>query len=108
MNDTSTVRPIPWNKGRLIGQKPPLKLQAIRILRTRLPLANKTRELALFDLALDSKLRAATWWPYMLTASPHLSTRQYTRIVKSWAALIGADPHEYGTHSLRRGAPRRP
>jgi len=34
--------------------------------------------------------------------SPHLSTRQYARIVKSWASLIGLDPHEYGTHTLRR------
>jgi hypothetical protein len=115
-----------------------------------LPLANKTRELALFDLALDSKLRgcnlvvlhvsdvahgghvlsratvvqrktkqpvrfeltdqtraAVGAWivaenlsgddylsPSRLTASPHLSTRQYARIVKSWAALIGADPHD--------------
>jgi integrase len=33
---------------------------------------------------------------------PHLSTRQYARIVKSWAELIGLDPMEYGTHSLRR------
>jgi integrase len=32
----------------------------------------------------------------------HLSTRQYARIVKGWAALIGLDPHEYGAHSMRR------
>ncbi|MEA3277075.1 MAG: tyrosine-type recombinase/integrase [Pseudomonadota bacterium] len=32
----------------------------------------------------------------------HLTTRQYARIVHEWAAMIGADPSEYGTHSLRR------
>ncbi len=37
-----------------------------------------------------------------LKAPPHLSTRQYARIVKRWAALIGLDPEAYGTHSLRR------
>lgn len=48
---------IPWNKGRLLGQKPPLKLKEIWSLRVRLQLANKRRDLALFNLALDSKLR---------------------------------------------------
>jgi len=32
----------------------------------------------------------------------HLTTRQYARIVHEWVAMIGADPSEYGTHSLRR------
>ena len=59
MNASNATRPIPGNKGTLIGQKPPLKLQEIWTLRTRLQLANKTRELALFDLALDSSFRAA-------------------------------------------------
>ena len=31
-----------------------------------------------------------------------MSTRQYSRIVKGWTALIGLDPENYGTHSLRR------
>ena len=48
---------IAWNKGRLLGQKPPLKPKEIWSIRIRLQLANKTRELALFNLALDSKLR---------------------------------------------------
>jgi integrase len=34
--------------------------------------------------------------------SPHISTRQYARLLKSWVAAIGLDPHTYGTHSLRR------
>jgi site-specific recombinase XerD len=34
--------------------------------------------------------------------SEHLSPRQYARIVKRWVLMIGVDPREYGTHSLRR------
>ena len=48
---------IPWNKGRLIGQKLPLKLQEIWSIRIRLQLAQRIRDLALFNLAIDSKLR---------------------------------------------------
>ncbi len=147
-----------WNKGKLIGQKPPLKLKEIWAIRIRLQLAHRLRDLALFDLAIDSKLRGcdlvrlrvcdvaqgyriaaraiviqrktqrpvqfeiteqtrgavAAWiakaklrsdqflFPSRITKSPHLSTRQYARLVKSWVAAISLDPHAYGTHSLRR------
>ncbi len=149
---------IPWNKGKLIGQKPPLKAKEIWAIRIRLELAHRTRELALFNLAIDSKLRgcylvalrvrdivqgsriasraivmqkkthrpvqfeitettrvAVTDWiakahiasdqylfPSRLSKSPHLSTRQYARIVESWVESIGLDPAGYGTYSLRR------
>lgn len=46
-----------WNKGRLLGQKPPLKPKEIWSLRIRLQFAGKVRDLALFNLAIDSKLR---------------------------------------------------
>jgi integrase len=148
----------PWNKGKLTGQKAPLKLKDIWALRIRLQLGNRTRELALFNLAIDSKLRgcdlvklrvrdvshgeriatraivmqqkthrpvqfeiteltraaladwirAATLRPedYLfrsrLHRSPHLSTRQYGRIVATWIRMIGLDPADYGTHSMRR------
>ena len=49
---------IPWNKGKLTGQKPPLKLAEIWAIRTRLQIGQKTRDLALFNLAIDSKLRS--------------------------------------------------
>ena len=49
---------IPWNKGKLIGQKPPLKLKEIWAIRIRLELSNRIRDLALFNLAIDSKLRS--------------------------------------------------
>src|SRR5947208_9042872 len=50
-------RVVPRNKGKLIGQKPPLKLKEIWAIRIRLQLDHRTRELALFNLAIDSKLR---------------------------------------------------
>jgi integrase len=154
----SRERAAPWNKGKLLGQKPPLKLKEIWAIRIRLQLSRRSRELALFNLAIDSKLRGcdlvalrvhdvlqgtrvtsraivmqkktqrpvqfeiteatrdaiAAWmamahlkpeqflFPSRLSASPHLSTRQYARIVGSWVASIGLDPAAYGTHSLRR------
>jgi integrase len=48
---------VPWKKGKLTGQKPPLKLKEIWAIRTRLQLDRRVRDLALFNLAIDSKLR---------------------------------------------------
>ena len=48
----------PWNKGKLTGQKAPLRLRDIWGDCIHLQLAKKIRDLALFDLAIDSKLRA--------------------------------------------------
>jgi integrase len=47
-----------WNKGKLVGQKLPLKLQEVWAIRTRLQISDRHRDLALFNLAIDSKLRA--------------------------------------------------
>jgi integrase len=146
-----------WNKGRLLGQKPPLKPKEIWSLRIRLQLAGKLRDLALFNLAIDSKLRGcdlvsvrvrdvyqgtaiaaraivmqrktqqpvqfelteatresiAAWVAHGHLRSTchlfpgrgddaHLSTRQYSRIVKGWVRSVGLDPSRFGTHSLRR------
>jgi hypothetical protein len=49
---------VPWNQGKLVGQKAPLKLKDIWAIRVRLQLSKRIRELVLFDLAIDSKLRA--------------------------------------------------
>ena len=49
---------VPWNKGKITGQKPPLKLNEVWAIRIRLQIADKKRDLALFNLALDSKLRS--------------------------------------------------
>lgn len=46
-----------WNKGRIVGQKRPLKPKHVWAIRVRLELAENTRDLALFNTAIDSKLR---------------------------------------------------
>lgn len=46
----------PWNKGKIVGQKAPFRLRDIWAIRVRLQLEHRTRELALFDLGIDSKL----------------------------------------------------
>ena len=58
--DTATDTPakISWNKGKIVGQKAPLKLKEIWAMRIRQQLGHRNRELALFDLGLDRKLRA--------------------------------------------------
>jgi integrase len=145
-------------KGKLTGQKPPLKPKDVWAIRILLQIHGGTRDLALFNLAIDSKLRSCdlvalrvsdvvvagnireravivqqktgrpvqfelteqtreavhAWmthhalhdgkylFPSRVHTCPHLSTRQYARIVKQWVASIGLDPHKYGTHSLRR------
>jgi hypothetical protein len=53
----TTIRE-PWNKGKLVSQKAPFKLKEIWAIRIRRQLANRRRELALFNLAIDSKVRA--------------------------------------------------
>jgi len=58
MNVSSKKQSSPWNKGKLTGQKAPLRLCDVWAIRVRLQLAHATRDLALFNLAIDSKLRA--------------------------------------------------
>ena len=136
----------PWNKGKLVGQKPPLKPKEIWAIRIHLQNAHAARDLAMFNLAIDSKLRGcdlvslrvcdvtrgnqilpramvvqrktqrpvqfelteptrsavAAWiekarlrgdqhlFPSRIASSPHVSTRQYARIVQHvglWHAL---------------------
>jgi site-specific recombinase XerC len=147
-----------WNKGKLVGQKAPLKPKDIWAIRIHLQNARAVRDLAMFNLAIDSKLRGcnlvglrvrdvthgsqllsramvvqrktqrpvqfelteptrtavAAWiakeglksedflFPSRLRNSPHVSTRQYARVVEHWVASAGLDPTAYGTHSMRR------
>ena len=147
-----------WNKGRIVGQKRPLLPKHVWAVRVRLELANNTRDLALFNTAIDSKLRGCDlvrlkvsdvhangrvkertsilqsktkqtvrfeitegtrisldrWitnpamfgaehlWPGRLHDRPHISTRQYARLLKGWVSSIGLDPSAYGTHTMRR------
>jgi hypothetical protein len=50
-------RQTPWNKGKLIGSKPPLRTKDVWSIRTKLQVEKRTRDLAMFNLAIDSKLR---------------------------------------------------
>lgn len=148
----------PWNKGKLVGQKPPLKPKDIWAIRIHLQNEHNVRDLAMFNLAIDSKLRGCdlvnlhvrdimhgnqimpramvvqrktqrpvqfelteptrstvlAWieneklkpeqylFSSRIASSPHISTRQYARIVHHWVASIGLDSTLYGTHTMRR------
>lgn len=147
-----------WNHGRIIGKKRPLLPKHVWAIRVRLELAGAVCDLALFNMAVDSKLRGcdlvrlkvanvfaagalkertsilqsktrspvrfeitdgtrkslADWiahplmigheylWPGRFHERPHISTRQYARLLKDWVRSIGLEPSAYGTHSTRR------
>ncbi|MBP1095283.1 hypothetical protein JOE50_005813 [Bradyrhizobium japonicum] len=48
---------VPWNKGKIVGAKPPLRPKHVWSIRTKLQVEGRTRDLALFNIATDSKLR---------------------------------------------------
>ncbi|MGB9210781.1 MAG: integrase, partial [Pseudolabrys sp.] len=54
---TPTPKRAPWNKGKLIGAKPPLRQKHVWAIRTMLQVERSKRDLAMFNLAIDSKLR---------------------------------------------------
>ena len=56
-SNVNTAHREPWNKGKIVGQKAPFKPKDIWALRVRLQMASRVRELALFNLGIDSKLR---------------------------------------------------
>ena len=74
----------------------------------------KTKQPVRFEITERTRLSVERWidagdlksssylFPSRLRASPHLSLRQYARIVESWVAGIGLDPTAYGTHPMRR------
>jgi integrase len=57
LGNTGDARRTPWNKGKLIGSKPPLRTKDVWSIRTKLQVEKRTRDLAMFNLAVDSKLR---------------------------------------------------
>jgi integrase len=56
-SNAAMARGEPWNKGKLIGQKPPLRPKHVWSIRTKLQIGERMRDLAMFNLAIDSKLR---------------------------------------------------
>jgi integrase len=55
----TTRRPTPWNRGKLIGAKPPLRPKHVWSIRTKLHMDGRLRDLAMFNVAIDSKLRGS-------------------------------------------------
>jgi site-specific recombinase XerC len=148
----------PRNRGLLISQKKPLEPKHVWSIRVRLEMERSKRDLAIFNLAIDSKLRACdlvklrvddicsganlrrrativqkktgrpvqleiteqsrstveAWLPILrragsrylfpsrIHASPHISVRQYARLVHRWVESLGLESALYGTHSMRR------
>jgi integrase len=74
----------------------------------------KTKRPVQFEITAQTRLAVEEWVLHAglingdflflsrLTTSEHLSTRQYSRIVKAWVSSIGPDPMPYGTHTMRR------
>ena len=54
---SDTTPKVPWNKGKLLGSKPPLQTKQVWAIRTKLQVEHRLRDLAMFNLAIDSKLR---------------------------------------------------
>ena len=70
----------PWNKGKLVGAKPPLRPKHVWSIRTKLQVADRKRDLAMFNLAIDSKLRgcdvvASRWKTLRHTDTPSSAQR---------------------------------
>ena len=65
-NNEASVAPSlrrgPWNKGKLVGAKPPLRPKHVWSIRTKLHIDGRTRDLAMFNLAINSKLRGWMSW----------------------------------------------
>src|ERR1700735_4411464 len=57
VNATAAPKRVPWNKGKLTGVKPPLRPKRVWSMRTKLQIEGRARDLAMFKLAIDSKLR---------------------------------------------------
>jgi hypothetical protein len=57
LNTVPAPKRVPWNKGKLTGAKPPLRPKHVWSIRTRLQIEGRARDLAMFNLAIDSKLR---------------------------------------------------
>src|SRR5258707_4379911 len=57
LDQVNATKRLPWNKGKLTGAKPPLRPKHVWSIRTKLQIEGQVRDLAMFNLAIDSKLR---------------------------------------------------
>jgi hypothetical protein len=72
----ASQRRVPWNKGKLTGAKPPLRPKHVWSIRTKLQIEGRARDLAMFNLAIDSKLRGCDVVAIRVEDSPPAGTRQ--------------------------------
>jgi len=79
----------PWNKGKLIGAKPPLRPSHVWSIRTKLQIEGRKRDLALFNLAIDSKLRGCASSRFVLRTWRRMATRWIARLCENWPAGQG-------------------
>jgi integrase len=151
---------LPWNKGKLVGQKAPFRPRDVQTIKQLVENAGNLRDLALFSVGIDTMLRGVDllslrvedvmdhrgaivdqfsigqrktgkttvvallpysrrvlhgWiaasgklpWHYLFTGirknkDQPITTNQYRRLVKGWAASAKLDPQQFSTHSLRR------
>jgi integrase len=89
-------------------------VQGSRVAPRAIVTQKKTQRPVQFEITEQTRDAVATWitmahlepdqflFPSRVSESPHLSTRQYSRIVGVWVGSIGLDPAAYGTHTLRR------
>jgi site-specific recombinase XerC len=118
----------PWNTGRIIGAKAPLKPKHVWAIRQQLKAARRVRDLRQrstviqqktgrpvpFEITDPTRNALADWlavrgrrfddwlFPSRSRAGQHIGTRQYARLVDEWVTMIDLEPQAYGTHSLRR------
>ena len=117
-----------WNHGRIIGQKRPLLPRGCDLVRLKVAdvfavgavkehtsiLQSKTKSPVRFEITDGTRKSLTNWisnplmsgheylWLGRFHDRPHISTRQYARLLKDWVRSIGLEPSAYGTHSLRR------
>jgi len=70
---------VPWNKGKLTAAKPPLRSKHVWSARTKLQIEGRARDLAMFNLAIDSKLRGCDVVAIRVETSPQEDTRRIVR-----------------------------
>jgi hypothetical protein len=74
MGDNAANGLRPWNKGKLTGAKPPLRPKYVWSIRTKLQIEGRVRDLAMFNLAIDSKLRGCDVVAIKVEMSPRADT----------------------------------
>jgi hypothetical protein len=78
----------PWNKEKLVGQKAPPRLRDIWAIQVRLQIGEKTWDLALFDLAIDTKLRDKAKGNSHRVHQVRVVRSRFTRLGRGWVSVF--------------------